>query len=194
MGSSAKFMIGQAIHELLESSISKPITIDEILKRIGCSNRPKMSAKITKILLNYKRSRKFKRWLRFFSKYAGNQWKLYIEREIDGLIPDIILVNHKKKRIVVVDIKTGDRTKKKIGKVIVQLYKYYQILKDRFKSYVINLFVFWAKFGEFEPFQHIIAELHSSIRKFHRFYYTKQEVRSDGKVQKPAESSLVFGV
>jgi len=188
-----KYLIGQVIHLLLENAlIGRSVSVSDIIEHTGC--KPKTAQKLIKIVTDYRNTKKFHSWLEFFNKY-NKHWELYIEPDFISIRPDIVLINHKKKRIVIIDIKTGDRTKKKSTKILVQLFKYYSMLKKHYHNYRITMYIFWAKLGEFEVFTHLIAELYSSVDRYVNRQY-KQRVGGKSYVegQKPAESVTMYGV
>ena len=160
-GNSIKYKVGDMIHLLLETAIKgQEITDEDIRHIVG----EKAYFKIKKIIENYRNSDKFLKWLKFFSKYTNNKnWEVYLELQIGDIRPDVVAINNKRRKIVIVDIKTGERNRRKYMKAVLQLCKYYREFKNIYKGYSIAVYIFWAKEGLFENVNCAVSEVNAYV-------------------------------
>ena len=188
-----KYQVGRALHQVLEKAlIGETVGYRELIEELGCN--PKVAKRLFEIVTKYRKSTKFGKWIEFFKKYNHN-WEVYIETYFGDIRPDIVLINQKKRKIVIVDIKTGQKTKKKITKVLIQLFKYYTVFKNLFAGFAINIYIFWAKLGEFETYSHLVSELYANVHKqYTRFNHNLTQGGENAKGEKSTEPTFVYGV
>ena len=155
-----RYIVGEAIHELLEQTLLHGYDIVDVIR----SHSPKIAT----ILWNYYRSDKYRSFKKFFEQF-NRGWRLYTEQQLDRYNrPDIMLVNDNRKKIVIIEIKTGQRTSRKFFKAIMQLCRYYKTLKIVLPHYSIRTYIFWAKEGKFEQVNCEVKQLVRFVNSFDR--------------------------